>query len=125
RQGYPFAGCGQGFLVALTPAAAGLPAVADRPVQRGETAPLAGQGRRQLRRRRLRVLIELDRIRGAHIEPEPPGQRRTGRITLSRVDLHISLAPSDRPELAPVALLARIPLPHDARHDRFLSLMDA
>src|SRR5699024_8673835 len=52
RQGHPFAGCGQGFRVALAPGAAGLTAVADRPVQRGETTLLAREGGRQLRRRR-------------------------------------------------------------------------
>src|SRR5699024_7891565 len=117
-KGHPFTGRGQHLPVALAPGAASLPAVADRPVQRGETTPLPGQGRRKLRRRLPCVLIEGDRIRGAHIEPELLDQPCPGRILLPGLDLHVSFFAKDRSELAPVALLAGIPLPHDARHHR-------
>src|SRR5699024_7051838 len=67
-----------------------------------------------------RVLVEVDRGRGAHIEPEPLDQSRTGGITLlaTGVHLHLGVATADRPELAPVARLPRVPLAHDPRLDR-------
>src|SRR5699024_5749738 len=115
-KGRPFAGCGQHLIVALTPGTAGLPAVADRPVQRGETTPLPGQGRRKLRRRLPCVLIEGDRIRGAHIEPELLDQRCPGSFGLPGADVHVSFSARDRSELAPIALLPGVSLADDAAH---------
>src|SRR5699024_2350377 len=74
----------------------------------------------QLGSRGCGVLVEVDRVRGAHIEPEPLPQSRAGGITLlaTGVHLHLGVAPADRPELAPDARLPRAPLATDPGHDR-------
>src|SRR5699024_244369 len=115
-QGHPFAGRLDHLLIALAPGTILLP-VADGPMQRVEGPPLAREGRRQLARCRLGMIVELDGLRSAHIEPEPPHQCRTGSIFRSRVgvDLDVSLAASDRPEFTLVALLPRVLLPHAHR----------
>src|SRR5699024_6580230 len=119
RQRHPFTGGSQHLLIALAPATSGRLPVTDRPMQFVEVYSLTREGRRQLRRRRLRVLIECDRICATHIESELLDQRRAGGVRLPGGNLHVSFTASDGSELAPVALLSGVSLSHDARHDRF------
>src|SRR5699024_8957513 len=92
--------------------------VADSSVQRVETYPQPRTGRRQLARGCVRVLVEIDRIGGAHVEPEPldQGSLRHVPIVMLVGEIHLRISARDRPELAPVARFAAVPLAHDPHH---------
>src|SRR5690625_7303121 len=82
--------------IALTPGSASTLAVANGPVQRIDVPTHACTCLTQLGRCRCRVLVEVDRIRSAHIEPEPLHQRRTGGITLLATGVHLHLRSEER-----------------------------
>src|SRR5699024_1906664 len=67
-EAHPLAGCCEHLLIALVPGSASTLAVADSPVQRIDVPTYACTCLTQLGSRGCGVLVEVDRVRGAHIE---------------------------------------------------------